>query len=91
MDLILNIGNGSAQKVISKTKLNITKIPLPKTEEKMKMWVNKISIPYNGKIEKEEQLKKLENDVKNRIMEISEKEECEEVELGKICEINPEE
>ncbi len=79
--------SGTVQKFIRATQFNDFKIPIPKTEEKMKTWVNKISTPYNGKIEKEEQLKKLENDVKNRITEISEKEECEEVELGKICEI----
>ncbi len=78
------ISNGSTITWLNRNNINNIQIPIPKTEEKMKIWVTKISTPYNGKIEKETLLKKLENDVKNRIMEISEKEECEEVELGNV-------
>jgi type I restriction enzyme S subunit len=84
---IFNLGNGSAQKVISKTQLKELVLPIPKSEDKIKEWVEKISEPYNLKNQKEEELKKLEIEIQNKIKDITENEECEEVELGDICEI----
>ena len=51
----------------------------------IKEWVNKISKPYDKKIKYENKLKELETQVQNRIKEITENEDCEEVELGSIC------
>ncbi len=77
---------GSTIKHVSKNMIEHFKIPVPKSEAKMKEWVKKISAPYDEKIAKEAKIKSLEAYVRDRIEEISEKEECEEVELGKICE-----
>ena len=86
-DKILNAGNGSAQKVISKSQLSKIKISIPKSQAKIQEWVDKISAPYNEKNTKQTQIKELEAFVQNRIREIGETEECDEVELGSVCEI----
>ena len=84
---VLNIGNGSAQKVISKTQLNNIKIPIPKSKQKITEWVNKISKPYNKKNKNKEHIIILEEQIKNKIKDIGENEDCDEVELGSICEV----
>lgn len=84
---IFNLGNGSNQKVITKTQLKQLKVPIPKSQIKIKEWVDKISKPYNEKNSKQTKIKELENFVQNRIKEISDNEECDKMELGSICEI----
>jgi restriction endonuclease S subunit len=78
--------NGSVIKNISKNTILDFQIPIPKSEEKMREWVDKISRPYNEKNEKQAKIKSLEAFVENRIREMTENQECEEVELGSICE-----
>jgi restriction endonuclease S subunit len=81
---------GSTLKHLSKEYLMNIEIPIPKDENKIQEWVDKISKPYDKKLKSEERIKELENKIKDRIKEIEENEECEEVKLGDICEINPE-
>ena len=81
---------GSVLKNISKSHLLNLEIPVPKTTENIQKWVDKISKPYYEKNEKQTRLKDLEIDIQNRIKEITENEECDEVELGSICDINNE-
>jgi type I restriction enzyme S subunit len=73
--------NGNLNKEILKT----IPIPVPKSPAKIQEWVDKISSPYNEKNTKQTQIKELELFVQTRITEI-EKEECDEVELGSVCE-----
>jgi type I restriction-modification system DNA methylase subunit/restriction endonuclease S subunit len=61
-------------------------IPIPKSQAKIQEWVDKISAPYDEKNLKTEQISELETFIQNRIKEIGENEECDEVELGSICE-----
>ena len=75
--------NGNLNKEILKT----IPIPVPKSPAKIQEWIDKISSPYNEKNTKQGQIKELELFVQNRIKEI-EKEECDEVELGSLCDIN---
>ena len=46
-DYLLNEMNGSTIKHVTKSLLKDFKIPIPKTKEKMKYWVDRISKPYN--------------------------------------------
>ena len=78
---------GSTIKHVTKDMLNLFKIPIPKTQEKLDYWVNKISSVYEKINEGETRLKQCEDYVSHRINEICEKEECDEVELGSICEV----
>ena len=82
--------NGSTLKHLTKNSLKNIQIPIPKSQLKIQEWVDKISAPYNDKNIKQTQIKELETFVQNRIREIGENEDCDEVELGSICEINPE-
>ena len=75
--------NGNLNKEI----LKIIPIPVPKSQSKIQEWVDKISTPYNEKNTKQTKLKELETFVQNRIKEISDNEECDEVELGSVCEV----
>jgi type I restriction-modification system DNA methylase subunit len=84
---IFNLGNGTAQKVITKTQLKELVLPIPKSEEKIKEWVDKISKPYELKNQKEQELKQLEIEIQNKIKYITENEDCNEVELGNICKL----
>lgn len=79
------LGNGSNQDNISSEDIINIEIPIPKTEEILKYWDNKISTPYNLKQQKEKRLEELEEEIKNKIKDIQENHECEEVKLGDIC------
>jgi len=84
-----NSCSGSVQKFIRASQFHNLQIPIPKSPLKMKEWVDKISTPYNERLSKQDEIKKLEAFVQDRIKEIELKEECEEVELGSVCEILP--
>jgi type I restriction-modification system DNA methylase subunit len=87
MNLLTYGFTGSTLKHLSKDYLKDLKLPIPKSPAKIQEWVDKISAPYNEKNAKQTQIKELETFVQNRIREIGETEECEEVELGSVCEI----
>ena len=78
---------GSTLKHLSKDYLRNLQIPIPQSQDKIKEWVDKISAPYNEKNAKQTQIKELETFVRNRIKDISEKEECDEITLGSVCDI----
>jgi type I restriction-modification system DNA methylase subunit len=84
--LLTNGFYGSTIKHLSKDYLQQLEIPIPKSQELLDYWIDKISNPYNLKKQKEKQLEELENQIKDKILKI---EECEEVKLGNICNINP--
>lgn len=90
MELLQEGFNGTTIKHLSKDYLKNIQIPIPKTPEKIQEWVTKISVPYNEKHEKEKRVKELETFVQERIKYIGDNEHCDEVELGCLCEINPE-
>jgi type I restriction enzyme S subunit len=83
-----HIGNGSNQENVSLTDILNIPLPIPKSQSKIQEWVDKISAPYNEKITKQTQIKELEDFVQNRIKEIGENEDCDEVELQQITDIN---
>jgi len=77
------VKNTSNQEILNYT------ISIPKTKEKLNEIVNKISIPFDRKKEKEIRFNELEEEIKNKIKDIQENHECEQVKLGDICKINP--
>jgi type I restriction enzyme S subunit len=79
--------SGSVLKNLSKNYLKNLQIPIPKSQSKMQEWVDRISVPYNERNTKQTQIKEFELFVQNRIKEIGENEECDEVELGSVCNI----
>ena len=87
MNLLIDGFTGSTLKHISKEYLKNIQLPIPKTEEKIKYWVDKISEPFDNKNKYEFKLKELELEIKNKIINITENEDCDEVELGNICNI----
>lgn len=86
MKLLSDGFTGSTLKHLSKDYLKNLYIPIPKNPEKIKEWTDKISVVYNEKNEKDRKIKELEQIIQNRICEIQENEECEDVELEKLCE-----
>ena len=84
-NIFMNSCSGSVQKFIRAVQFKDMLIPIPKSEEKIKYWVDKISKPYDKKIKKEQQLKELEIEIQNKIKDITENEDCEKKELGDIC------
>jgi len=81
-----NCTSGSIQKNLNMGIFHKLKIPIPKSKQKITEWVNKISKPYDKKNKNEELIMKLEEQIKNKIKDIGENEDCDEVELGSICE-----
>jgi type I restriction-modification system DNA methylase subunit len=79
---------GSTLKHLSKDYLTNLKVPVPKSKEKITEWVDKISKPYDKKNKNEELIIKLEEQIKNKIKDIGENKNCDEVELYSICDIN---
>jgi type I restriction-modification system DNA methylase subunit len=80
----INSGGGSVQKFIRAKQFENLDIPIPKNPAKIQEWVDKISKPYNEKNEKQLKIKELETFVQNRIKEIGEGEDCDEVELESV-------
>ena len=80
--------NGSTIKHLSKKYLEDLEIPIPKTPELIEYWENKISTPFMKKQEKEKKLKEVEEEIRMKIQDIQENQDCEEVKLGDICNIN---
>lgn len=82
--IILNIASASAQPNISIKTIENFNVPIPKTPEKIQYWVDKISIPFNEKKDKQTLLENLEREVMDRVKFISEN--CDKVPFNKICE-----
>ena len=79
-----NCGNGSNQDNISISEIMKCNIPIPKDNKKMVEWTDKISKPYNEKIDKEQRIKELENKLQDRVQYISENEDCEENTIDEV-------
>lgn len=75
---------GSVLKNLSKEYLKNLQIPIPKSKDKITEWVNKISKPYDEKNNKQNKIKELETYIQNKIKDITDNEECDEVEFEKI-------
>jgi type I restriction-modification system DNA methylase subunit len=84
---IKNYINGSTIPMISLSQFKNIQIPIPKSEQKIQEWVDKISKPYDEKNNKLNKIKELEEYVKNKIKDNGENEECEEVDLGSVCDL----
>jgi type I restriction-modification system DNA methylase subunit len=80
--------NGSTISWLNKTNIKKFMLSIPKSPEKIQYWVDRISAPFNEKNEKQTLLENLEQEVLDRVKFISENEDCENVELGYVCEIN---
>ena len=76
--------NGSSYPRFKPTELNNLQIPIPKSPAKIAEWVEKISKPYDEKNTKQAKIQDLEKQIQLRIKNITEDEECDEVELGSI-------
>ena len=83
----LYLGNGTNQDNISLKTITNIEIPIPKDNNLMVKWSNKISQPYDNKIDLELKLKNLEQEVKDTIKSIYDNADCDEVKLGNVCEI----
>jgi type I restriction-modification system DNA methylase subunit len=88
MNILIDGFTGSVLKHLSKEYLVNLQIPIPKSEQKIIEWVDKISKPYDEKNSKQNKIKELEEYIQNKIKDISENEECDEVELGSVAKIN---
>jgi type I restriction-modification system DNA methylase subunit len=86
-DMFTGNMRGSVIKHVTKEMTKNFSIPIPKSQEKIKEWVDKISKPYNEKNDKKIKIDELEKKVQEKIKNIIDEEECNEVELGSICEI----
>ena len=82
--LIKTLITGSTIPMISKEKFQDLEIPIPKSPELLEYWENKISTPFMRKQEKERRFKEVEEEIKNKIKDIQENHECEEVKLNDI-------
>jgi restriction endonuclease S subunit len=85
---ILNDGyEGTFIKKLSKEYLSNITLNIPKSQEKIDEWVDKVSLQYNDIENKMREIKELETLEKNIFCEIENKEDCNIVELGSVCEI----
>lgn len=79
--------HGSTIKNIKKDDLQKIKIPIPESQAVLDSWVARLSEAYDTRLAKEQRAKELEEQVMNRIKEITETEDCDEVKLGDVCNI----
>lgn len=87
MNFLIDGFTGSVLKHLSKNYLLKLKIPMPKSASKTQEWVTKISTPYDEKKTKQLQIIKLKCSIQNKIIDIVENEECDELVLGSLCKI----
>jgi len=83
------IGNGTNQENVSLIEIQQLKIPIPKSQAKIQEWVDKISKPYDKMNSNKSKINELEEKVKNRIKEICENEDCDEVEFDSLLSYLP--
>ena len=87
INLLTNITSGSIQKNLNMNLFKNLLLPIPTTDQSILQWVDKISKPFDEKNTKAKRIKELEEQVQTRIKEITENEDCDEVELGSLCQI----
>jgi restriction endonuclease S subunit len=86
---IKNYINGSTIPMISLSQFKNVQIPIPKSEQKIIEWVDKISKPYDEKNSKQNKINELEEYVKNKIKDICEnKKNIVFKTLGDVSKIN---
>jgi type I restriction enzyme S subunit len=79
--------HGSTIKHITKETLINFNIPVLKNNEQTNLISDELTTSYNEKNNKEKKLIELELEISNKIEEINNNEECEEIELGNLCKI----
>ena len=89
MNLLSDGFTGSTLKHLSKDYLSNLKVPFPKSKQKITEWVNKISKPYDKKNKNEELIMKLEELIRDKIRDIGENEDCDEVEFESLLSYLP--
>ena len=77
-DIIYEYQTGSVIKHLKFEDIENLKVSIPKDKQKMIEWSDKISEPYNEKLDKENRIKELEKELQERVKTISENEDCEE-------------
>ena len=87
MNILIDGFTGSVLKHLSKEYLVNLQIPIPKSEQKIQEWVDKISKPYDEKNSKQNKVKELEEYIQNKIKDITENKECEEIKIIDLCDI----
>lgn len=83
-----NCTSGSIQRNINMNLFKEFKIPIPKSDEKLNEWDSKISKSYNKMLSKQTKLKELENDINDKIKNIIENEDYDNIKLNEISDIN---
>ncbi len=83
---LINNMSGSTIKHLTKETLNKFSLPIPKSIEKIQYWVNRISKPYDEKVEKQKLVEEMEKEIKEQIQSIIDNEDCEEIELSNLTE-----
>ena len=85
-DRLTDMMHGSTIKHVTKSMLDTFQIPIPRTDKLLKEWVKKISTPYDAIQQKKQKLVALEEKVKLEVQRIGDKERCNMVPLGELCE-----
>ena len=84
-ELIRYTSNCTTIPMISNSQFMNLKLSIPKDKQKIIEWSDKISEPYNEKLEKEQRIKELEKELQERVKAISENEDCEEKSISDLC------
>ena len=82
-----NIGLGHTRLSIVDLSDNGNQPMISSDKKKIKVWVDKISEPFNAINDKNNEIQEIEDKIKQKIKNIEENEDCEEVELGNVCDI----
>jgi len=86
-ELIKYTSNCTTIPMISISQFKNMEISIPKDKQKMIEWSDKISEPYNEKLDKEQRIKELEKELQERVKTISENEDCEEKTINELYNI----
>ena len=88
-EYLLDRMNGSTIKHVTKQILKEFKLPIPKDKQLINYWTDRINEPYDLLNDSKLELEELEQAIKNRIEQLLEENETEEVELDSIVKFLP--
>ncbi len=85
---IKNKMHGSTIGHMTKDILSKVEIPIPTIPEQIEFWSSKIGTPYDTFISGKKEIERLEEEIQTEIQRICDEEECENVSIGELYNLN---
>jgi type I restriction-modification system DNA methylase subunit len=85
---VKNKMHGSTIKHLTKDMLSEIELPIPTNTAQIEFWSSKIGTPYDAFISAKKEIEIIENNIQTEIQRICDEEECENVSIGDLYDLN---